>query len=280
MKTAMNRRQYGIAGRRNDAMLYLLLFSAAFAMKWLYSRAGSDDLLWILAPTARMAEMLGGMQFAYETATGFVDRSRGIIIAPGCAGVNFMIMAFGVAGWAGLRARAGIPCRLVWLSAAAAGAYLSTLAANTLRIVGAVYLYRAGIYGAWVTPERIHRLLGIVVYLPLLFGIHVLAERAIRYRFPGENQSGALRPSGVAAPVAWYLTLTIGVPVLNGALAGTTRQFIEHCATILAATAIALGIGYLIKSYFHKTPAECRYGRLLMSLPGNGRKFLAFRRRL
>lgn len=231
---------------------YLLLFLSALWMKRFYSRAGSDDLLWILTPTARLVEWTAGLQFAYETATGFVDRHRGIIIAPGCAGVNFMIMAFGAAGCAGLSQRAGIRRQLTVLCAAAAGAYLTTIAANALRIAAADALYRADIYGGWVTPGRVHRLAGILVYLPLLCGVHAVAGGCAAGKpRPQKTRSPAARGRAVV-PALWYLAFTIGVPAVNRAFDRYPRQFAEHCLMAAGGCVIAFGAVYLVQGIMRR----------------------------
>jgi exosortase K len=68
---------------------------AAYGLKLHYSRAAAEDLAWILAPTARAVGWLRG-----ETLTlipeGWAPPDGSYVIAPACAGVNFMIVALTV----------------------------------------------------------------------------------------------------------------------------------------------------------------------------------------
>lgn len=75
---------------RGNLIFYLLAVAAVLAIKLFYSRAGSDMLIWILAPTARWAGFLGGLAFTYEPRVGYVNRSIHFIIAPSCSGLQFM----------------------------------------------------------------------------------------------------------------------------------------------------------------------------------------------
>ena len=70
-----------------NALFYLLALLTLYGLKYHYSRAGSEDLKWILAPTTAMVQGVSGMRFEHEAHTGYVNRERRVIIAPACAGV-------------------------------------------------------------------------------------------------------------------------------------------------------------------------------------------------
>jgi exosortase K len=97
-----------------------------------------------------------------------VDFSLGIIIAPACAGLNFMIMAFGLSCLCGIRQMRRLGPMLMWLFLSMAIAYGFAIGVNALRIGLSIWLYQAPIYSGWITVERVHRLLGVAVYLPAL----------------------------------------------------------------------------------------------------------------
>ena len=88
-----------MAGSRWKAVLKenLIFYAAGFVvlscLKLFYSRAGSDELRWILAPTARWAGSLGGIPFAYEAQRGYVNHELRFIIAASCSGVQFMLVS-------------------------------------------------------------------------------------------------------------------------------------------------------------------------------------------
>ena len=76
--------------RLPGAALTLLIM---LLLKRHYSLAGADQLDWMLAPTARLVSWFTSAQPVLERGVGYVDFTRGIIVAPACAGINFMIMA-------------------------------------------------------------------------------------------------------------------------------------------------------------------------------------------
>ena len=67
---------------------------AAYVLKDYYSRAGSGELAWIIGPTAFITEMFSSLSFSPEPGYGWVDVQRNVVIAPVCAGANFLIIAF------------------------------------------------------------------------------------------------------------------------------------------------------------------------------------------
>lgn len=140
--------------------------------KHAYRDASAGELRAFLAPTARAVSAVTDSHFVFEAGQGWIDRDVGIIIEPGCAGVNFALAAFLAVtlGWLGaMRTWRGAASRL---ALAAAIAYVATLVVNTLRIVVAIRLHRANLVGG-----DIHEVEGIVVYLGGLCALYALARR-------------------------------------------------------------------------------------------------------
>ena len=77
-----------------NGVFYVIALLIAFGLKYHYSRASSEDLAWILRPTAGVVEQISGIHFEKEEGTGYINREHRIIIVPSCAGVNFLIIAF------------------------------------------------------------------------------------------------------------------------------------------------------------------------------------------
>lgn len=201
---------------------------AAYGLKLSYSRAAAEDLAWILAPTARAVGWLRGETLTPSRA-GWIPPDGSYVIAPACAGVNFLILVLVVAVL-GFSHRLRSPGqRLAWWIGALLGAWLLTIAVNALRIVAAVELYRIGPV-TWLTRGQEHRLLGTIVYLGALWGVYVLLDRLTARLTAGESRGPAL-----LVPAA-YLGMTVLVPLLRGASGG---RFVEH-AMMVSLTVLAL----------------------------------------
>src|SRR5262245_28802641 len=79
-----------------------------WGLKRYYADAPVDDLGWILTPTARLVTSITGVAFDYQAGQGYISGERLFVITKACAGVNFMIAAFGMMAWLGRR-RASSP---------------------------------------------------------------------------------------------------------------------------------------------------------------------------
>ena len=64
----------------------------AWGLKYHYSHSNSDDLNWILKPTACLVQIVSDTVFERTPGIGYNDHENRIIIAPTCSGVNFMII--------------------------------------------------------------------------------------------------------------------------------------------------------------------------------------------
>ena len=243
-----------------NGIFYLLALLIAFGLKDHYSRAGSGDLVWILGPTAGLIETVSGIQFENEANTGFVSRGYEFIIAPACAGINFLIVSFCMAVFSGIHVVKPTSSKLLWLAASLMCAYVLTISVNTLRIIASIYSYRADIYVGWMTPARVHRLEGIVIYFFFLYLFYMIIIRAIpRIRQGdrgkkitparcggGQTDNFRWACSGLI-PLCWYGLITLGVPLLTGAYEGNVNRFREHSWTVIGASLSILTVIFLIQ---------------------------------
>ena len=239
---------------------YILVMLITFGLKIHYSKAGSDALIWILAPTANLVEWTSGIPFEYEAQTGFVNTAQRFIIAPSCAGVNFLIVAFCMAAFCGLHLLRRQMHKLLWLAISGLSAYVLTIAVNTLRIISSIYIYRMDIYGGWLTPERMHRMAGIVIYFFFLCLFYMIINKGLdrlRLRICRKS-SGDIRPehgrsdyfrwtSITVTPLFWYALITLGVPLMNAAYIGNATRFAEHIGTVICGCIIVMAAFFLIR---------------------------------
>lgn len=75
-----------------NGKFYLASVVLLLGIKYFYATADSDQLLWILAPTAWWIGILSGIPFEYVSPIGFINHSFQFILAPSCSGVRFMII--------------------------------------------------------------------------------------------------------------------------------------------------------------------------------------------
>ena len=214
---------------RNVLQLAAVL-AVAGGLKLFYSSASVNDLRWVLAPTAWLVELVTRETFIFEAGAGYMIGDRSFLIAAPCSGVNFLIAAFLLLSLRRLWRHRFEPVGLLLVPATIAIAYITTIVANTVRIVGALHLHRMDADLVWVNPDQAHRLEGIFVYFGFLLLLFVFSELL------GEDASPTrtyhffdLRR--IALPLVIYWVTTLGIPLANGAYQ-QGAPFWEHAAFV------------------------------------------------
>jgi len=207
-----------------SAQLSLVLL-CALGLKAFYSSATADDLLWILAPTTALVELLSGQRFEFESYAGYMSSDHRFVIAVPCAGVNFLITAFLMLALRRLWRGRFQPVSWSFLPVTVMLAYVVTLPANTTRIWFALGRRADTAWVTWLTNNQLHRLEGIVIYFLFLMLLFVLTERF---------ETAKPRSFALASlfPLSIYYAITLGIPLLNGSYRRGTA-FWEHSAFVL-----------------------------------------------
>jgi exosortase K len=234
--------------KRTLAIL-LLVALATWAMKRYYAEAPVDELQWILGPTATLVTALTRVSFEWEPGQGYLSRERFFLIAKACAGINFMIAAFGMV--AVVRGRRALSCRAAAgvLLTSVLASYSAAVCVNAVRITIAMWLaaYPVGFVG--MTAAKIHRVEGIACY----FGGLVLLYQLVQYVDKGSERvspgaEGACPPKHARigrcegrVPLFWYLVITVAVPLANGA-ASAGKVFVEHTLYVLAVPLVLVAL--------------------------------------
>ena len=214
----------------------LVVMVMVYGLKAYYSEADSENLFWILMPTAFLAEVLSGIPFIHEIGFGWVNLDYQVVIAPACAGVNFMIIAFCMSAFQGI-------CRWqtqlktgAWVGAAGLSAYGLTIITNALRIWLSVKLYHFDIYSGWLSPEGLHRIAGTGVYYLFLCFYYLAVSFILNSRRPapmhGKRGGASFEPLLLLVPLFWYLLFALGAPYINSAFKIQPDGFLQHALTV------------------------------------------------
>ena len=158
----------------------LIALAVAIATMWCvkryYADARADDLWWILTPTAKLAGTMAGTPFLSELGEGYLSRERLFLIEKSCAGVNFMIAAFGMLAFA-LRRRIDSCVSSACVLAASLGAsYCAAILVNAIRITAAMSLAAHAAAAPSLDAAQLHRVEGITVYFGGLVALYEVAQ--------------------------------------------------------------------------------------------------------
>ena len=253
----------------------IIVLLGALTLKLYYSTANANELRWILAPTTLLVELVSGARFEFESYAGYINSDRSFVIAPSCAGVNFLITAYLMLSLRKLwtthsRNQSG---NVAWLfiPVAALFAYLATLVANTVRISTALRLQRVPLEFDWLTRDQLHRFEGILIYFGFLLLLYIVSEKICN-----RNESVAdplSRRSGSSAsllrksffPLLIYYATTLGLPLANGAH-HQGHDFWEHTVFVLLTPLLV--ILPLATLRFYRTQVRRRIETPQPPLPG------------
>jgi exosortase K len=148
----------------------------AWGLKRHYADAHADDLGWILSPTARLVGVMTRTTFTLQPGEGYVSRDRLFLIEKSCAGINFMVAAFGMLMLALLhRAGSGLSAVRV-LGVSLLVSYVAAVMVNAVRIAIAMWLADHPAALSAFSAADVHRFEGITVY----FGGLVLLYELVR----------------------------------------------------------------------------------------------------
>jgi exosortase K len=217
------------------------VLACAGAMKIFYSMASVNDLRWILSPTTSLVQAITGRQFKFESYTGYVSEDRTFVIAASCAGVNFLITSFLLLSLSKILRAKGNESKWTYFPVAALIAYLSTIAANSIRITTSLWQQRTNAGSAWFTRDEVHRLDGIVIYFGVLLLLYFTSE-AIRAKAVG---SSLKLSSSLLLPLIVYYAATLGIPIITGAYA-QFDEFREHALFVFFVPLVLISMSWTI----------------------------------
>jgi hypothetical protein len=144
----------------------------------------------------------------------------------------------------------------LWLAGAIVSAYSLTIFVNAVRIILSIYSYDADIYSGWLTPERMHRLEGVIIYFfflclfyRIITAVCPLIQGAQREGIDEERvRADSLRRALAGlVPLFWYGLITLAIPVLNGAMAKHGARFAEHGGMVISGCLAVLTVLLLVQ---------------------------------
>ena len=197
------------------ARLIAVLLCAA-VIKLYYSTASVNDLLWILAPTTILVEFVTRESFTFESYAGYMSSDHSFLIAASCSGVNFFITAFLLLSLRKVWRGRSQNMRWRFIPFALMIAYLTTIAANTVRISTAMQLRRIDPEVIWINPDQLHRFEGIFVYFGFLLLLYYASEKMNPDKASMQRGTSSLLRRSLLPLLIYYAT-TLGIPLANGA---------------------------------------------------------------
>ena len=213
---------------------WLVVLAVVVLLKHHYSIATTADLDWMFRRLSKLLEWFSGHNFYRDSNYEWVSESADVRLVKACAGINFMLMSFMAYTWTLRPDRRAdtfpwswVAGRIVLLCAAIVAAWTTCLLANSLRIIVAMAVNAHG--------AELHRLIGMLIYVPLLSLQLTLGDRS-------DNRDALTGPALV------YLLLMVLVPLLTGNALQNPALFVEHLLYVSMLIAVMYALYYLSQS--------------------------------
>ncbi|MFC1452233.1 exosortase K [Verrucomicrobiota bacterium] len=256
-----------------NGLFYVLAVAMAWALKSHYSSADGAELDWILAPTAKIVCLATGVEFSSGGDTGLTSADGNTVIAPACAGINFLLICFCMLVFTQVHRMRTPGGKLALILASGLLGYGLTVVVNAARIALSMSSCGPEAEQGWFTPEGVHRAEGIAVYFLALSVLYRTAKasvgRIVR-KEPGRPADGSPAPSrqlSLLVPLFWYLLITLGIPLLRASYRNDPRRFVEHGCFVVLLPVLILLVLHAARRGYSLVAAASPKSRLALALP-------------
>lgn len=202
--------------------LYILTIGIVFILRYFSKTTDSDVINWMLAPTVRWVSILSGISFEYLPHQGYASHSYYFLVAPSCSGIRFMMIAILMLTFSSLHRFEKKRSGYLWFGFSIIFSYIATVLVNGIRIIASIYLpillKMAELTSGWLTPDRLHTLIGTVVYFSSLCILYLLTTRT-----PSRQ---------MIVPAFWYLLTVLVLPFCKRVLTNNWEGFGQYALLV------------------------------------------------
>lgn len=168
---------------QDSTLVILLAVSLAIALKTFYSNAGPGELVWVLYPTAVLVHAFVGMEFLFDPQKGYTAIGAPIVIGPGCAGLNFYVIALCMIIFSFISRFTRH--HLYWFIFFVLMTYGVMVVVNAFRILGGIVMMDIGTRMGFEASGTLHAVQGTLFYFVFL----VIYFVVVRFAFELKEQS-------------------------------------------------------------------------------------------
>jgi exosortase K len=165
-------------GSSNNTPLYIAALGFFALSKLAYSRAGTEDLAFLLAPTNKLLSTISAQSYTRTLEGAYFYEQAGILVDKSCSGFNFFLIAALLFVFLTLAYVFTQKGKVLGIVASILGAYFLTIFTNCSRIIAAIFVQDLGFM-----PDNkalVHEAVGIITYLTFLILTYMLVERSLR----------------------------------------------------------------------------------------------------
>lgn len=163
-----------ISREYETAIVLVLTVILALCVKLFYSTAGSADLKWILYPTTVLVQFFTSIEFLFDPAKGYVATEAPVVIGPGCAGLNFFVIALCMSVFS--FAKRNQYSQVFLFLTISVLTYVVTVVANASRIIAGIVMLDFGEQLNFPVSDTLHTAQGTLFYFVFLLAYFVVLQ--------------------------------------------------------------------------------------------------------
>ena len=152
-------------------------------LKFAFTFADNDSLIFLLKPTNKLVEILTGSQSVYIADNGYLHTGLNILINKSCSGFNFWLLSFLVFIYLALKYFDKPLHKILAIPTSLIGAYLLTIFVNTSRIITSIITQNLTKNILANQQHLVHETVGIVTYLSFLVLAYYLMEKFLKHKY-------------------------------------------------------------------------------------------------
>ena len=169
--------------RTDKNMPYYLAAAAVFVLlKFAFAAAGTEDLVFLLAPTDKLTGWLTGSRSVFFSERGFYHGTLNVLIGKSCSGYNFLVLCFLCFYYLAVKYFDKPLYKVLALAVSLTGAYLLTIFVNTSRIFASIVVQNQTKNIFPYHRQLVHETVGIITSLSFLILAYYLTEKFFEYR--------------------------------------------------------------------------------------------------
>ncbi|MFC0877140.1 exosortase K [Saccharicrinis sp. FJH2] len=156
---------------------YLTAAGLFILLKFAFTLADNNDLIFLLKPTDKLVGLLTGSPSVYLSDSGYFHEQLNIIIDKSCSGFNFWVLGFLLFTYLTVRHFDKAIIKILSIPTALTGAYILTIFVNTSRIIASIVVQTQTKNIFQNQQHIIHEAIGIITNLSFLILAYILIEK-------------------------------------------------------------------------------------------------------
>lgn len=167
---------------------YLTTIGFFILLKFIYTLADNDNLIFLLKPTDKIVGLLTGSHSVYFSDKGYFHNSLNILIEKSCSGFNFMLLCFCMLSFLFLKYTNNTTLKPLTILISLILSYFLTIFVNASRIFVSIIMQQQANYFLNSRPHFIlHEIVGVTTNLTFLILIYILLEKILTNKYKNEK---------------------------------------------------------------------------------------------